>query len=59
MQRKEYDDVTEFLTFHLEEELEAETDYTIVVPLSGAIKDDLAGIYYSQYTDGNQTRYEI
>lgn len=42
---------TEFLTIQLENNLKGGSNYSLVIPFHGQLKDDLVGIYISQYKD--------
>lgn len=49
-----YDNVTNFLTVNLEDELfQAGHNYSFLVAFNGSLKDNLVGLYRSSYVDSN------
>lgn len=52
---EEIDTKRQFLIFHLDQDLNPGTEYLLQMNFKGSLKDDLAGLYLSQYQQGNAT----
>jgi len=50
------DTVSKQLTIQLSEKTDTSVSYTLSIDFEGPLKDDLTGLYLSEYRDGNTTK---